>query len=96
MTIYSGSRYQGQTQAMANDAHRQASFMTIFPDPPVLPIYRGQAFNYYTVVDGDRFDLLANRFLGRPDLWWMIADMNPEISYPDQLPAGQIIRVPVS
>ena len=31
----------------------------------------------HTVTDGERPDLLAQRYLGAPDQWWQIADANP-------------------
>lgn len=37
----------------------------------------------YTVVDGDRIDVLANRFIGDPEHWWRIADANPVIDQRD-------------
>lgn len=63
---------------------------TIIPDgSPTDPPFRN-----YTVVQGDRFDLLAARFLGNAELWWHIADANPEVFYPEDLIPGQIIRIP--
>jgi len=35
---------------------------------------------FHTVVEGDRVDLLAHRYLGRADLWWVICDYN-DISF---------------
>ena len=48
----------------------------------------------YTVVTGDRADLLAYRFLGSAGQWWQIADANPVLD-PRALTAtpGQQIRI---
>lgn len=63
---------------------------TIYPDGgPTNP-----PFHNYTVVDGDRFDTLAAKFLNSPELWWHIADANPEVFYPEDLVPGSIIRIP--
>jgi nucleoid-associated protein YgaU len=31
---------------------------------------------YYTAVEGDRLDVLSNRFYGTPEYWWVIAKAN--------------------
>ena len=36
------------------------------------------------MVQGDRLDLLAARLLGDAELWWRIADANPELD-PEEL-----------
>jgi nucleoid-associated protein YgaU len=48
----------------------------------------------YTVVAGDRADLLAFRFLGDAGQWWQIADANPVLD-PRELTAtpGRRIRI---
>ncbi len=48
---------------------------------------------FHTVVDGDRIDLIAYRYLGRADLWWVICDYN-DIFFPLELEAGTVLRVP--
>jgi nucleoid-associated protein YgaU len=39
----------------------------------------------YQVKQGDRLDLLANRFYRDPRMWWLISDANPDLLYPDDL-----------
>ena len=49
----------------------------------------------YTVKQGDRLDLLANTFYRDPRLWWMIAEANPDLMYPDDLlEPGLILTIP--
>jgi hypothetical protein len=50
----------------------------------------------YAIVDGDRLDNLAARFLSDPLLYWMICDANSAID-PEELTAqaGRRIAVPV-
>ena len=50
---------------------------------------------FHTVVEGDRIDLIANRYLGRADLWWVVCDYN-DIFLPIELPVGQVLRIPSS
>jgi nucleoid-associated protein YgaU len=51
----------------------------------------------YVIADGDRLDNLASRFLGDPQLYWMICDANGATD-PDELTAqpGRTILVPVA
>lgn len=49
----------------------------------------------YTIVGGDRLDLIANRFIGDPEQWWKIADANPTLD-PQALTAvpGRQLEIP--
>jgi nucleoid-associated protein YgaU len=49
----------------------------------------------YVIVDGDRLDNLAFRFLGDPLLFWMICDANG-VTNPEELTSqiGKIIQIP--
>lgn len=49
---------------------------------------------WYTVVDGDRIEQIATQYLGTPELWWKIMDVNPEILNPFDLSPGIQIRIP--
>ena len=48
---------------------------------------------FHTVVEGDRVDLLAQRYLGQADLWWIICDYN-DIFFPLALEPGLALRIP--
>lgn len=49
----------------------------------------------YTSSDGDTFDLLASKFLGDPTRYWEIADINPQVEWPDRIPTGTTLRIPI-
>jgi nucleoid-associated protein YgaU len=51
----------------------------------------------YVIVEGDRLDNLAAKFLGDPLLYWMICDANGATD-PDELTAqaGRTILIPVA
>jgi hypothetical protein len=88
--IVNGSRYLGQPLVSVPTDDQGDSATAVFGSiglPPVI-------FVYYTVLAGDRFDIISNRLYGIPDNWWRIANANPEIFYPDDLVVGSIIRVP--
>jgi len=89
--IVTGSRYMGQpviTVPTAEGTTGQAVFRSGFPN------LLASSFIYYTVVEGDRFDLIAAKIYGVPNSWWRIADANPEVWYPENLVVGSIIRIP--
>lgn len=48
---------------------------------------------FYTVVEGDRIDLIAYRYLGRAELWWVVCDYNG-IFFPFDLVPGSVLRLP--
>lgn len=52
-------------------------------------------FAVYTSKDGDTFDLLASKFLGDSTRYWEIADINPQLQWPDRIPTGSTIRIPI-
>jgi hypothetical protein len=98
--ILTGSRYFGQpvvtiqTQHAPTDMSDMGSVTSVAVFGP-LPS-RPNSFVYYRVIEGDRFDVIANKVYGVPDFWWRIADANPEIYYPDQLTPGVVIRIPAT
>lgn len=49
--------------------------------------------SFHSVVDGDRIDLLAHRYLGNAKLWWIICDYN-DLFFPLELELGQVLRIP--
>lgn len=90
--IVTGSRYMGQPVVSVPTDARGDTAVAVFGPDPISPA----TFVYYTVKAGDRMDKLAYELYGVPDLWWRIADANPEIFYPDVLIPGSIIRIPSS
>ncbi len=63
---------------------------------PPLPDQASDATTPHTVSEGERPDLLAQRYLGAPDQWWQIADANPVLD-PHELTdePGRTIAVPL-
>lgn len=48
----------------------------------------------YTVARTDRIDRIAERFLGSPELWWMIAIANGLRLIPNEINPQQTLRIP--
>jgi hypothetical protein len=58
-----------------------------------FPVQKSK-FYHYTWVEKDRIDILAEEFLGSPDLWWVIMDFNPELIDPFDIAVGTVLRIP--
>lgn len=91
MAIFEGSRYQSAAIEWATDAEGVAR-------PTIYSMISGGVsvarYTTYVTQPGDRYDLLAYQIFGDPQLWWMIANLNPEYLYPDEIPDGTAIRLP--
>jgi hypothetical protein len=89
------SRYYGFTvEYFTQPDGSQAAYLQrrIIPQPSVYT-----ALQNYVIVDGDRLDNLAYKFLGDPLLYWMICDANGATD-PDELTAeaGRTIQIPLT
>lgn len=51
-------------------------------------------YGLHRVVDGDSITNIAARLLSDDRRWWEIADINPQVKYPEDLVVGSIIRIP--
>ena len=88
--IYAHSRYADAPVEFSRNSAGEPK-RAIRPDPS-RPV--GTQFHYHVVVEGDRLDLLAARYYRDTELWWAIADANPEVFYPDDLDIGTTLRIP--
>lgn len=88
--IFQGSRY-ATVPITAESNGSGVHHATVHPSTatPVVP------YTTYQVQSGDRLDTLAAHALGDSELWWKIAQINPEIIYPDNLVVGSYLRVPL-
>ncbi|GAB3417850.1 LysM peptidoglycan-binding domain-containing protein [Flindersiella endophytica] len=72
------SRYYATPTAVHTtpDGRRQIPYLTrrFLPQPATLV-----QIDEHVVSEGDRLDLIANRFLGDPGAWWQVADANPSL-----------------
>jgi hypothetical protein len=57
------------------------------------PSYAHTYFTYEWIAT-DRLDNIATRFLGNPEMWWKILDINPEILNPMSIAPGTQLRIP--
>ena len=92
MPIFEGSRYQYATIVPLADS-KGVYHATIIPlaNADITTDY-----TTYRVTSGDRLDSLAGVAYGDAELWWVIADANPEVFYPDDLVPGALLRIPTT
>lgn len=91
MTIYLGSRYEEAT----------VDFLALTPTGDAIPVvfYNFSdlglmTYSEYSWKSGDRLESLAMRFYRDPELWWVIAEANPQVTDVQSIPAGTILRIP--
>lgn len=87
-----GSRYHGLGTAVHTtpDGVSVAYLLRRFVPPPE----RFATLHEYAVVEGDRIDNVAHRFLGDPEQYWRVCDANGALR-PAELTAvpGRVVRI---
>lgn len=88
--ISSTSRYTSAIidTAVGPDGNTRQEMRAAFPKS------RRISYTNYRVTDADRIDSIAYEFYGNAQLWWLIAEANPEILDWMDLEPGEVIRVP--
>jgi hypothetical protein len=92
MAIFKNSRYRrvGTYQAPTPDGDYRLFFEIRETTKDVPSSYRT-----YTTRSGDTLASIARDQLGTPELWWVLADLNPtEAFYPLDLPSNTELVVP--
>ena len=90
MSVFEGSRYEdADTELVVGTDGKPREVLKFLP-----PLSFTFDYINYTVRQGDRIDVLGQRFYGDPELWWAIAQVNPQWTFWDVLPAGLVLRVP--
>jgi nucleoid-associated protein YgaU len=88
--IYTDSRYATGTINYVHDSRLDKNQLSVYRSYPTST-YR---FMTYTWTSEDRIDLIASEFLGSPNLWWKIMDINPEVVNPFTINPGTVLRIP--
>jgi len=89
--ITEGSRYEESRVLMTQGADSVYRPTTYYTPSPYAQV---RSFRYHIVQEGERIELIAYNTLGDAELWWMVAELNPEILNPSRLVPGTILRVP--
>lgn len=88
--IFAGSRYETADVTPVADAQGVYRATVI----PTRTVAETTDYTEHRVRVGDRMDTLARIAYGDPEMWWRIADANPQLAYPDQLVPGALIKIP--
>jgi len=86
--FFPGSRYQTAgtySVTLPNGKTVRATKLPLPRQPPLL--------GYHRRLDGQRLDLIANRYLKDPTAFWQLCDANDAI-VPDALAARDLIGIP--
>ena len=52
------------------------------------------SFDRYTSRQDDSFDTIAQRIFSNPQEYWRIADLNPQVKFPNTIEVGTVVRIP--
>tara|TARA_R100000951_G_scaffold115691_1_gene124614 strand:+ start:220 stop:489 length:270 start_codon:yes stop_codon:yes gene_type:complete len=81
------SRYKGTRKQIKNN---KSSYSTTI----YKKVEEKNTDSYFIATQGDRCDVLANRFYGDSTLWWFIAKVNNLTT--NNIPAGTSLRIPAN
>jgi hypothetical protein len=88
--IFIDSRYEKSSVVPIADTRGRYRATIVPCCQPRVP----DSFTLHLVLDGERLDMLAAGSYGDSEMWWRIADANPELFFPDDIPAGTLLRIP--
>lgn len=91
--INSNSRYANSQVLLIDDPDEPTARVVIVPSQ-AKPYQFQFLFHIVTGVENNRVDLIAANYYGDSQLWWKIADANPEILNWGNLETGTVIRIP--
>lgn len=86
--FFPGSRYQTAGTYSVTLPNGKTVRVTKLPLPRQTPL-----LGYHRRLDGQRLDLIANRYLKDPTAFWQLCDANDAI-VPDALAARDLIGIP--
>jgi len=52
------------------------------------------SYKTHVYVEGERLDQIAFKYYNRPNLWWVIAEFNPQIFDPMSIAPGTELLIP--
>lgn len=86
-----GSRYRRKDSYTSDDPRRGRE-----PIEGAAPHLVGDTTvrREHLVMEGDRLDLLAQRYYGDPQKYWLICDANDTVFPEDLLVLGRILQIP--
>lgn len=52
------------------------------------------SYSQYVSKEGDTFERLSAKLFNDGTRYWEIADLNPQVEFPDVIPVGTVLRLP--
>jgi hypothetical protein len=86
--FFAGSRYLNAGTYTVTTSSGQVVTVTRLPPPQTAPVV-----GYYRRLQGQRLDLVANRYVGDPTAFWKLCDANGSV-VPDALAGHALIAIP--
>jgi hypothetical protein len=91
MAIHSGSRYSDAVvDYFSKEEYGTATPIVIYAFDSLERV----SFFTHIYSQGETLHALSQKYFRRPDLWWTIAEYNPEIVDFTNIPTGTIMRIP--
>lgn len=59
-------------------------------------VTKSQPYFTHVTESNESFASLAGKYLNNEKLYWYIADQNPQIRFPDLIPVGTLVRIPLA
>lgn len=91
--IYANSRYADTNRATISNLETDDGKIQTVVFRDSTPYYNNDYY-VYTWKKNDRIDLVAQYFLSDGSKWWLIMDMNPHLTNPANISAGEYVRIP--
>lgn len=91
MAIVSGSRYETSIVDYFKKDENGATYPIVFY---AFDSLSNISFSTHTFIEGETLQGLSSQYYGRPNLWWVIAEYNPELTDFINIPSGTEIRIP--
>lgn len=82
MALNSSSRYT---------TYKDPSTSTLLAVPKQIA---SEEYTTYVSKAGDTFDNIATRIYRDPTQYWRIANLNPQVKFPNEIPVGTYLRIP--
>jgi nucleoid-associated protein YgaU len=82
-------------------ALNSASRYTTYKDPTTSLLLAlpkevsSERYSMYVSKAGDSFDIIATRVYRDPTQYWRIANINPHVKFPNEIPVGTQLRLPI-
>jgi hypothetical protein len=83
--IIKGSRYS-QSMETRKNVTTNIALPTKYNNPKTITVI---------VEEGQTLQYLAAVYLNDSSMYWKIADLNPNIMFPDKVATGTIIKIPI-